>query len=101
MVKILLRLLGGQWDVATLDAPVGLQAVDIAIDQTEAEVEKAMSNRADIGETKKLRLDQSRREKEVYRSNLAQLEKACWVTGVTNLQHLRASHIKPWAASTD
>lgn len=101
MAEILIRLLGGQWDVATLDAPVSPQAVDIAIDQTEAEVEKAISNRTDIGETKKLRLVQSRRGQGIYRSNLVQFEKACRVTGVTNLQHLRASHIKPWAASTD
>ena len=29
------------------------------------------------------------------------IEKSCRVTGVTNIKHLRASHIKPWSASSD
>lgn len=101
MADILIGLLGNQWDLATLDAPVSPQAVDIAIIQSETDVEKIITNRTDIGETKKLRLVQARRGQGVYRANLVQFEKACRVTGVTNLQHLRASHIKPWAASTD
>ena len=29
------------------------------------------------------------------------IERACRVTGVTNVKHLRASHMKPWAKSNN
>ena len=29
------------------------------------------------------------------------IETACRVTGVSNIKHLRASHIKPWAESNN
>lgn len=101
MAAALIALLGDQWDGLNLDAPVDPDTVEIAVDEAEAAVEKAILNRTDIGETEKLRLVQSRRGQGVYRANLEQFETACRVTGVTHLRHLRASHIKPWSVSTN
>lgn len=54
--------------------------------------------RTDLTETERLQLVKSRRGQGIYRKNLEGFEKACRVTGVVNLRHLRASHIKPWRA---
>jgi predicted restriction endonuclease len=43
----------------------------------------------------------SRRGQGVFRKNVEQIEKSCRVTGLRDLQHLRASHIKPWKDSDD
>ena len=63
--------------------------------------EKAIKGRTDIGATTKEQLVKSRRGQGVFRSNVRLNEKGCRVTGVTDPQHLRASHIKPWKDSTD
>lgn len=63
--------------------------------------EKVVQNRTDIGATERWQLVQSRRGQGNYRKNLESVETRCRVTGVTNLRHLRASHIKPWRVSTD
>ena len=43
----------------------------------------------------------ARRGQGRYRSNLELIEKSCRVTGLRDLMHLRASHIKPWRVSDD
>lgn len=63
--------------------------------------EKQLNQRTDIGPTQKAQLVRARRGQGVFRSNVAQIEDGCRVTGVTNGAHLRASHIKPWKDSND
>ena len=75
-----------------------LQAV--AEEASEEEVEQELRNRTDLNETEQLQLVKSRRGQGIYRQNLEGFEKSCRITGVSNLRHLRASHIKPWRAST-
>jgi len=43
----------------------------------------------------------SRRGQGVFRKNVRLLEKRCRVTGISEMRHLIASHIKPWKDSTD
>lgn len=60
-----------------------------------------IEQRNDIGETEKLRLIKSRVGQGVYRKNLIKVEDKCRVTGLSDLDYLIASHIKPWAHSND
>lgn len=101
MASVILDLLGAQWAkiVPGLEPP-GV-ADEFIQDEVEATVAVAIKNRTDIGETQKLQLVQSRRGQGVYRKNLEGFERACRLTGLTQIQHLRASHIKPWRASSD
>jgi putative restriction endonuclease len=67
----------------------------------EDQQEDAIKGRIDIGATTKDQLVRSRRGQGIFKANVRLNEKACRITGVTDLQHLRASHIKPWKDSTD
>lgn len=67
----------------------------------EDQQEDAIKGRTDIGATTKEQLVKSRRGQGIFKANVRLNEKACRITGVTDLQHLRASHIKPWKNSTD
>lgn len=53
------------------------------------------------GDLVKVQLVKARRGQGVFRANVRQIEKSCRVTGVSNVRHLRASHIKPWSESND
>jgi len=51
------------------------------------------------GDLEKIQLTKSRRGQGIFKANVRLIENECRVTGVTNIKHLRASHIKPWAAA--
>ena len=51
------------------------------------------------GDLEKIQLTKSRRGQGIFKANVRLIEIGCRVTGVTNIKHLRASHIKPWAAA--
>ncbi len=63
--------------------------------------EEELQQRTDIGPTVKETLVQARRGQGIYKNNVARLEKSCRITGVTDRQHLIASHIKPWRDADD
>ena len=67
----------------------------------EENAEKEILQRTLEGPVEKLQLVKSRRGQGVFRDNVIQIEKYCRVTGVRAIEHLRASHIKPWAKSDD
>jgi hypothetical protein len=52
-------------------------------------------------ELEKVQLVKARRGQGIFKANVRLIEKACRVTGVTDVKHLRASHIKPWASSSN
>lgn len=56
---------------------------------------------ASIPVTEKVTLTKSRVGQGLYRERLQAIENSCRVTGVSDPQLLTASHIKPWAVSTD
>jgi putative restriction endonuclease len=68
---------------------------------TDDDIEEGIRGRIDIGPTVKARLVNSRHGQGIFRENVFKNEKGCRVTGVTDPKLLNASHIKPWAVSTD
>ena len=66
-------------------------------DQHEAEI----IQRTLEGSLEREQLVMARRGQGVFRHNVEQIEKSCRVTGLRDLQHLKASHIKPWKNSDD
>jgi hypothetical protein len=53
------------------------------------------------GDLEKVQLTKARRGQGIFRTNVRLIEHRCRLTGVENIKHLRASHIKPWKASSD
>jgi putative restriction endonuclease len=53
------------------------------------------------GDLEKIQLVKARRGQGIFKANVRQIEDHCRVTGVKNIKHLRASHIKPWSKSND
>lgn len=63
--------------------------------------DSAIYARTDIGPTQKKTLVNARRGQGQFRARVMKLEGRCRVTGTSTANHLHASHIKPWAHSTD
>jgi putative restriction endonuclease len=59
-------------------------------------IEKAVRNDTSIDETEKAAVISARRGQGKFRKNVAEIERKCRVSGVTDPKLLRASHIKPW-----
>ena len=53
------------------------------------------------GDLEKIQLTKARRGQGVFKTNVRLIEHSCRLTGVKNIKHLRASHIKPWRDSSD
>jgi HNH endonuclease len=53
------------------------------------------------GDLEKIQITKARRGQGIFKTNVRFVEHSCRLTGVTNIKHLRASHIKPWKDSTD
>lgn len=93
LAAVLIDLLGGQVEKVTKHFGAALDEAD------EEEVEQNIKERSDIEETEKVQLIKARRGQGLFRSRVELVEKACRLTGVNRKEHLRASHIKPWAKS--
>lgn len=97
MAEALIALIGTEYWSALEDLK-GEAENDAYIEDKQ---EDAIKGRTDIGATTKEQLVKSRRGQGIFKANVRLNEKACRITGVTDPQHLRASHIKPWKDSTD
>jgi hypothetical protein len=97
MADVLVELIGAEY-LATMDDLRG-DTDDLGV--KEEQIENAIKGRTDIGATMKEQLVKARRGQGIFKANVRLNEKGCRVTHVTDLQHLRASHIKPWKDSTD
>jgi hypothetical protein len=53
------------------------------------------------GDLEKIQLTKARRGQGIFKANVRLIESQCRITGVSNIRHLRASHIKPWSKSTN
>lgn len=53
------------------------------------------------GDLEKVQITKARRGQGIFKTNVRFIERSCRLTGVSNIKHLRASHIKPWKDSTD
>jgi len=54
-----------------------------------------------IPETTRQAVVLARRGQGLFKQRVMQIERACRLTGVTRVEHLRASHCKPWRDSTN
>jgi hypothetical protein len=97
MVEVLLGLLNPQFDIALSLLGGNLREFDDAANIAESKIEM----RTDIPVTQIKQLVKARRGQGIFKTNVKLVEKACRVTGLELHQHLIASHIKPWADSTD
>lgn len=70
-------------------------------DDSEYEISLEIEARKLTGDLEKIQLTKSRRGQGIFKANVRLVEDHCRITGVSNIKHLRASHIKPWSASTN
>ena len=96
MADVLITLLAGQVE-SIINA--GFEESEL-INERDNEHEQEVERRTDISETEKDQLVKARRGQGVFKTQVSLIEKGCRVTGVELIQHLRASHIKPWRDST-
>lgn len=94
LAEALNALVAGQFtlsvdEVVKMDVPVSAVEHDLA----------AIQGRVDLSETEKRQLVNARVGQGLFKNNVRLNEHACRVTGVQQLHHLRASHIKPWRES--
>lgn len=73
----------------------------VTIQEWEDLQQERILHRMDLSSTKRQALVLARRGQGRFKQNVAEWERACRITGVTNPTHLIASHIKPWRESTD
>ncbi|CAM8628831.1 HNH nuclease [Candidatus Planktophila dulcis] len=65
--------------------------------ESEYEINLEIESRHLEGDLEKIQLTKSRRGQGLFKSNVRLIENHCRVTEVSNIKHLRASHIKPWS----
>lgn len=65
----------------------------------EEHLRKEVEADATIGDTEKTQIVLARRGQGIFKENVRKLEQRCRITGVERLEHLRASHIRPWRDS--
>lgn len=85
------------------NAPLGLIVRELAPvhgAESDYEIELEIQARHLEGDPEKIQLTKSRRGQGIFKANVRLVEDHCRVTGVTNIKHLRASHIKPWFVSS-
>lgn len=69
--------------------------------ESEYEINLEIESRKLDGDLEKVQMTKARRGQGIFKANVRLIEKSCRVTGVTNIKHLRASHIKPWSVSNN
>ncbi len=97
MAEALISLIGEEFLVAM----AALSKDDHSEPIDDKSDEDVIYGRTDIGATTKEQLVKSRRGQGVFKANVRLNENGCRVTGISDLMHLRASHIKPWKDSND
>ena len=94
MAAVLRRLLTGQVDEVVVATVVEDEAV---ADKEQLRIVKDES----IATTERDQLVKARVGQGLFRSRVELLDPVCRITGVSDRRFLRASHIKPWAKSTN
>ena len=86
----------------TAEGTLESRGVFVSSESLDDEHEEILKNRTDFaGPREKVRMQKSRRGQGIFRQNVRSIERGCRVTGVRQISHLRASHIKPWRESND
>jgi putative restriction endonuclease len=97
MATILIQLIGSEAS-NKIDYLVDIENV---LERPSDDLDAQIVERTDIGAVEQIRLLRSRRGQGVFKRNVMLHEKGCRVTNVTDIRHLRASHIQPWSLSDD
>lgn len=97
MATILIQLIGSEAS-NKIDYLVDVENI---LERPTDDLDNQIVERTDIGAVEQVRLLRSRRGQGVFKRNVMLHEKGCRVTNVTDIRHLRASHIKPWSVSND
>jgi hypothetical protein len=71
------------------------------IEVWEHHLERTIEDAADIPDTERASLIVARRGQGLFKERVMQIERFCRVTKVEKLEHLRASHCKPWRDSNN
>ena len=86
---------------------VGLSEIDIADESTadisewENHVVNSIEHDVALADTQRQAIISARRGQGLFRQRVSSIESHCRITGVTNPEHLRASHCKPWRDSSN
>lgn len=102
LAQIFFRLIGPEVnqvrDVALVSAERGPSELwrETSLQEWESRIESTIQADARLNETERKALVFARRGQGLFRDNVRRFEKACRVTKVEKLEHLIASHIKPW-----
>lgn len=75
--------------------------VSDTIAQVRDREEADLDGRTNLTPTQKRQMIKARRGQGVFRQRVLGKEASCRLTGTSDPAHLRASHIKPWASSSD
>ena len=78
-----------------------LHAPAIGLEEWEDHEEDEVRSDPSVGETTRTALIQARRSQGAFKAQVHQREKHCRITGVDRVEHLRASHCKPWRDATN
>ncbi|MCX6402601.1 MAG: HNH endonuclease signature motif containing protein, partial [Actinobacteria bacterium] len=89
--------MGSDFDNTLALAGGNILELDHEGNQIQSEIEK----RLDIGILEVHQLVKARRGQGIFKMRVKKNEKSCRITGLEIQQHLIASHIKPWAKSSD
>jgi len=76
-------------------------ALEQDIEEWERRVEVEIAANAAIRETEKAALVLARRGQGQFRDNVRSIERACRITKVDRMEHLIASHVRPWRDSNN
>jgi putative restriction endonuclease len=85
------------WAIAEPAQPIALAG---QAEWEEHQVEQVKES-SGISETVKAAVVLARRGQGLFRAKVSSIEKACRVTGISNLDYLKASHTKPWRDATN
>lgn len=80
------------------DAPV--QPAVGLVEWEEHELQKVQTDLR-VPETERIAIVLARRGQGLFKERVNRIERACRITGVDRLEHLRASHCKPWRDATN
>jgi hypothetical protein len=78
-----------------------LHAPAIGLEEWEDHEEEVVRSDASVTDTTRTAIIQARRGQGAFKLQVQRLEKRCRITGVERIEHLRASHCKPWRDATN
>lgn len=104
LAELLVDLIGGEARDLILGATVSHFDEDppsVGLVEWEEHEVQRVSNDLTISATDRRALVNARRGQGLFKRNVRQIEHACRITRVDNIEHLRASHCKPWRDSSN